>query len=364
MVLGHTADDQAETLLMRLIRGAGPAGLRGIPPIRDGAIIRPLLAVTRDEILKTLKAADITYVEDRSNRSSAYTRNRIRNRLLPALSAYNPKVKEALCREAVLLRDENDFVAEAARAARNTLRIDRRGDRVMFFVGELHALHPAILRRILWTEIGCLLFNDEAVGFHHIETVRELLYRKGGGTSTLPRAIRAEKRGPFLIVHRTGRECDQNSQAAARQEIRLDIALYPATRVIPLPAWKRRLRVTASGRKPAVLSPCIAAFDFDKLIFPLSVRSRRPGDRFAPSGMGGRSKKLQDYFVDAKIPRAERDSIPLLTSPEGIAWVIGCRVDERFRATETTVRVLTVESEQLKAGQSDQEWKEGFTASR
>lgn len=348
IALGHTADDQAETFLMRLIRGAGSQGLGAIPRMRDGMIMRPLLAISRKQILDELSRERIPFIEDPSNHQEVYFRNRVRHRLLPLLEEYNPKMKETLFREADLLREENDFLTRHTEELIPHLGIEKKGARVSFDLERLRSLHPALQRRIVRWGLDQLHPGLKGIGFHHIETVllKALPGRTGKGFP-LPHRLWVEKGDTKLFLRRSASK-EEQAEASLRRSYP-EVVLSPSPNPIDLPEWGLRLTVSlrrGQERLPA-FSTCVASFDFDRILNPLTLRGWRPGDSFVPTGMGGKHKKLQDLFVDAKIPKSQRASIPVLSCPEGILWVIGLRIDDRFRATGKTKEVLIVEAHAL-----------------
>jgi len=359
IALGHTADDQAETFLMRILRGAGVEGLGGIPERREGGIIRPLLRGTRKEILGLLSQEKIPYIEDPSNRKPVYQRNRIRHALLPILEQYNPKIKEAFCREAMLLRDENDFVHQAMQALLPGIEIETDGPGLSFNIEKLQALHPALQRRALRWGIEKLLGNGEGIDFESIETLRlDVMPAFGERTHLFPRGLKAKKQGSRLHIGQEQRSRVRRPKRRPSQEALGGRALEKQERIlyeigasysdnlfgtwIDLPEWGLQMKISSNFSPSVALSPCIASFDFDKLRFPLFLRNWQAGDRFAPLGMRGQRKKLQDFFVDAKIPQSKRRLQAVLACPQGILWVVGLRADERFRVTHSTLRILTL----------------------
>ncbi|MFQ5949467.1 MAG: tRNA lysidine(34) synthetase TilS [Nitrospiria bacterium] len=356
IALGHTADDQAETFLMRLLRGAGMRGLKGIPKMREGSIIRPLLEIRRNEILEELSRGKIPYIEDPSNRQPVYLRNRIRHALLPLLEQYNPNVKEAFCREAELLREEDDFIEQYLSEILSGLVIERDRRRVVFDISALQSLHPALQRRALRWGVDQIHPGLRGIGFYHIETIlTRITPGPTGHTYTLPHNMIVEKRYSRLLLKRArapdkkGGVPHSNGRSEinhAQTEVPLpQMRSQPVKAVVVLHDWGLRMKISLHQGPFLSFSPCVASFDFDKIILPLSIRRWRPGDRFIPRGMKGRRKKLQDFFVDTKIEKSERNRRPLLICSKGILWVIGLRMDERFQATNQTKRTLIVEVE-------------------
>jgi len=357
---GHTADDQAETFLMRMIRGSGTRGLSGIPALRahreDGfsrgaRIVRPLLHLSREEILQTLAACGLGFVEDPSNRKTDYFRNKVRHQLLPRLEVYNPRIKSALCREAALLNDENDFLEAAASSALSSLEMEIRQDELSYDIQKLARLHPAIRRRVFLRGLEHLhegLEEAKEVGFRHIEILQGLLDQAPGSVLNLPGGLLARRSAQRLFLAHDRPQGRSSAEVRPAVEVLKEAGSCSFPKNLFLPDWGLSLRLTLlniralGDESPGVTSPCLAFFDFDKLSFPLSVRAWQKGDRFAPLGMGGHHKKLQDYFVDIKLPRQQRAKLPLLVSPEGILWIVGQRTDEYFRLTPETCLVLKV----------------------
>ena len=333
----HTADDQAETFLMRLLRGAGRRGLAGIPPMRDGNILRPMLHLHRPEIVEELRREQIDWVEDPSNQTSVYLRNRIRHDLLPQLEKENPNIRTALCRLSNLLRDEDDWMAQET--ARQMLRMATcTADRVIFDAAQLDALHPAMQRRALrWGMAKLTPSAEEGVAFGQIEALREMLSGSTDAMRHLPFGIEAARGVGTFVLQRRKRPA--SSEPA-------EVIFDPRDGVIDLPTWRMRLICTyLDPPAPPPKTPetrMRAIFDADKMASPLTLRGWRNGDRFIPAGMTGH-KKLHDFFIDEKIPHEARRSIPLLTACGDIVWIVGHRQDARYQATPKTPRLLVID---------------------
>ncbi|MEO2055591.1 MAG: tRNA lysidine(34) synthetase TilS [Nitrospira sp.] len=362
IALGHTADDQAETFLMRLLRGTGMRGLKGIPEMREARgegleetrIIRPLLGITREEILRELNKEKISYVEDSSNLQSVYLRNQIRHALFPVLEQYNPRVKEAFCREADLLREEDDFIEHALRETVSRV-VKTNESSVIIDLKPFQALHLALQRRVLRWGIERLHPGLRGIGFHHIETImKRVVPGQTGKYFFLPHSVRVKKEYSHLHLERmtfpvARREKSKKRFKGSRGLLLRKEAALPEVlscgdkTTLELADWGLRVQVSVYRGAHHLFSSCIASFDFDKLCYPLSIRGWKPGDRFIPKGMKGHHKKLQDFFVDIKIGRSERDRRPLLVCANGILWVIGLRTDERFQPSDQTKRTLVVE---------------------
>lgn len=329
---GHTASDQAETVLMRLLRGAGGSGLSGIPPVR-GRVIRPLLGITRDHVTAYLKTAGLAFVNDPSNEKPLYLRNRIRSELIPVLRNFNPRIVERLAREAAVLRDEDDALRAAVDESAKTVCVCEE-NRVSLARDGFNALLPALRRRILKRALDLAGLDaaqfsstriDEALSFMaHAQTGRSLDLAPGAGL--------AREYGRFLIT-----------AAAAAAFPERGIAV-PGLTALPgsgmeLEAWEA---TDGQGAPEGKNYRWQAAFDYAKIAAPLIVRSRLPGDRFCPAGMHGKHKKLHDFFIDEKVPRLQRDRIPLICAGTDILWIVGYRTDERFIARDRAKRTLMI----------------------
>ena len=352
---GHTRDDQAETFLLRLVRGAGPRGLAGIhpkvslPAEAPGArrwVIRPLLAIGRDELRDYLASIGQPFREDESNRDVSIPRNRVRHELLPLLrERFSPAIVETLAREAAIARhDEERLDAEAIDLARLIVLPGRTGESVEVEVDALRSLPKALAVRVARLALQ-LLAPDRFVGFDHID---RLLESADGESLSLP-GQHAEHRGGRIRLSRTPFRPFSNSfrvslsipgeAVLAEQGWAVSASLEPD----PELSLANLLRRSASGE--AGRESWVAAA---QLALPLAVRSRRPGDRVKPLGMGGREKKLQDVLVDRKIAREERDSLPLVVDrTDRIVWIVGEAVAEDFRVTEPSRGVIFLKARRL-----------------
>jgi tRNA(Ile)-lysidine synthase len=333
IALGHTADDQAETLLMRFVRGSGPAGLAGIPAVRL-PFIRPLITVSRPTIYSYLQSEHCPWVEDSSNAHTVYLRNRVRLDLLPKLQQYNPQLIRRLSELADMLRAESQVLEQQVDEwAVQTLAWHARS-RVEIHC-RLFGLAPvAIQRRLLRRAIEALTVSPEGVGFRHIESLRQFIASgKQGRRPGLPGEIGAERRAETVLLWNVFRTPAIPCALALPVPGKVDVVtlnIRLTADVIPKPCdWGR-------------LTPQRALLDLDRTVCPLQVRFRQPGDRFYPLGSPG-SKKLQDFFVDSRIPRRERPYVPLVVSNHEIVWVVGYRIAEPFKLHPETNRVLRLQ---------------------
>ncbi|MFQ5802471.1 MAG: tRNA lysidine(34) synthetase TilS [Candidatus Methylomirabilales bacterium] len=332
IAMGHHRDDQAETVLLHLLRGSGLRGLRGMLPIKEGCVIRPMLAVGREDIEAYAKAHQLSFVEDPTNRDLRYHRNRIRWHLLPLLQReYNPSMTRTLARMAALVADDEGYLEEVAREVFCSL-VDSQERGACMELSALRRLAPAIRRRILERAIRTVA-PEAYVTSAHVEAVERLLRPGGLSAVPLPQNQWAWRSGGLLTVGRRERK----ERSPIHQELRVPGALV-------LAEWGMRIEATILPRSmadPSDTTPDRVYIDWKHVLPPLVVRSWRPGDRFRPWRLKG-SKKLQDLFVDAKIPREERYKIPVVTDQHGILWVPGFRIDERGAIGGTTAAVLVL----------------------
>lgn len=329
---GHTANDQAETFLMRLMRGAGASGLSAIPPAREN-IIRPLIDITREEVLDYLNETGLDFVTDPSNTKPVYTRNRIRMEVLPVLERFNPRIVATLAAEAGQLRDEDEAVEGYCASLADSILVQKENT-VFVKRNDFNTLPPAFRRRLLKRASDLAGVESAALSRIQIdEAIAFMAAARTGRTMGLPHGLNIGREyDRFVISAQTGTEDFSEvimiPGVTAISEIRTVIDTRIADRLLEELedsnyVWQ-------------------AQFNYDKIGPVLTLRSRHPGDWFCPTGMGGKRKKIQDYFVNEKVPRRKRDLVPLLCSGEDILWVVGMRTDERFLANEETKNVLVV----------------------
>ncbi len=358
VALGHHQDDTAETVLMNLLRGAGTIGLRGISPVRAGLcdmgnlqvtplIIRPLTPFTRQEIEAFLASMSLVPRHDSTNTDKRYLRNRIRHELMPLLERnYNPNIKAGLSRTAEVLGAESEYLDTFAREAFEACRLkqrskesEARGTRTTTPVnlvldrGVFLQYHIALQRRILRHSISDMLGQVSDFYFAHCQAILNLITRDApNAVFALPNGLQFRRAYQQLIFERKPVETadfayplvvpGQTFVSALNAEITAYMGDISPGAGIPLP----------DSRFEAV-------FDYDAIDLPLTIRNRREGDRFQPYGLSG-TKKIKDFLIDAKVPRCERDSIPMLVHGDEILWIIGYTTHERFKIHPQTRKCL------------------------
>lgn len=331
----HTMDDQAETVLMRLIRGTGPAGLAGIPPLR-GTIIRPLLAVRRASLAEYLDARGISFRIDSSNADLRQARNRIRGELLPLLCSYNPRIVPALARLANMAREEETAFDEVLSL------FDPAGAETA--VRLLRERPPeAVLRRLVSQQVARETRRFVSPGAGEVGRLTSLLVRGKPGDRTPLAAGDWGVRGYDGLLIRSARGGPVRPLPETPLTVPGETAV-PALGIGIKAETERRETERGEGGKGETERGArthFAVLDADRIEGPLVVRTRRPGDRISPLGMKG-TKKLQDILVDAKVPRDERDRVPIVADGRGIVWVVGLRLDRRAAAVPETRRPMAL----------------------
>ncbi len=344
VAVGHTADDHVETILMHLLRGSGTRGLRGLLPVSRWpssdtglTIIRPLLEMTREETAAYCRRHHLHPRSDASNLSQEPLRNRVRHRLLPELRKYNPQVIEALRRTARIAADDLDFIdSEAARRWGEVAHRD--GDAVVIDKSTFLALPFALKRHLLRNSIDTLLGNLKDIEAGHIEDVMAALDKPAGRTIGLPGGL------SFTIEYDRYVLSPDSSSLCPFPILQSESALnIPGLTRVPDWDIDAILLTPSEAMNPGEKADDFTAFfDYGVTGDNLTVRRRRPGDRFQPLGMG-QPKKLNQFMIDARIPRGWRQRIPVVVSPGQIVWVVGWRIDERVKVRPDTKIVLRLD---------------------
>ncbi|NIQ39298.1 MAG: tRNA lysidine(34) synthetase TilS [Proteobacteria bacterium] len=337
VALGQTADDQAETILMRFLRGAGLMGLKGIPPVRDGLIIHPLVEVTRKEIESYLDAEGLPHVEDSSNLKDLYLRNRIRRHLIPRLEEYNPNLKTGLVRMGQVLYHEDQFLNEKAQEIWDKI-VRQDDDAVSLDLNEFRKINPALEFRLLRKSVESVsAVSAKRLSTTHILSLVDMaLGPKPNAIVRLPGGVTAKRvYDRFEIGKKTARPLGN-----------FDLALFfPG--VTPIKELGKKLVISFENQWDwNDTSPYRVVMDRDRLKSPYRVRNTLHGDRFRPLGMTGR-KKVKDCFIDWKIPLEERPRVPLVVSGDEIVWVVGYRISEKVRITPRTKGAVRMEIQTL-----------------
>ena len=335
IAVGHSRDDQAETFLLRLLRGAGPRGLAGIRP-KAGRVVRPLIETSRSDLREYAAARGLAFREDDTNADVAIPRNRVRHQLLPLLRGYSPAVAEVLAREADIAREDEDFLSQCAiELASSVVLVTKRGFELS--LDRVRALHPALATRVVREALNRAA-PGQFFGRDHTLSVLALAGARPGAAVSVPGATARREGGRLVLSAGAAPEPFSNS-------FRFPLSI-PGR--VALPGWTVSAHACPDGMTAPRFSAAAVSVAAGGLKLPLAVRSRRPGDKFRPLGMGGRGRKLQDFLVDRKVARNERDTLPLVVdSDDRIVWVVGQSVAEDFRVTGPLQGVILLKARRL-----------------
>ena len=323
----HHGNDSAETILHNLFRGTGLTGLSGIAPVR-GRIIRPVLWAGREDIVDWLRSCKIEYVEDSTNRENDYTRNKIRNELMPVItSSVNGQAVRNILRVGERIREADEYLEKTAR---NWIVLHGADGQAGFSVPEL-LKEDRIIRsyvvRALIRSMGCSLKDITAV---HIDSVLDLMEKGTGKEVDLPYGLKAENVYGRIKFSRRGDKPEIRDESAGERDKRgnavprLDIRVFPFQNQAEIPK-----------------NQYTKWFDYDKIKDTLSVRNRRTGD-YITLASGGR-KTVKSFMIDEKIPREKRSEILLLAEGSHVLWIVGYRISEYYKVTEQTKNILQVQ---------------------
>lgn len=335
LALGHTADDQAEEVLMRLCRGTGPAGMKGMRPATPEGFVRPLLWAGRQDIVRYLTEENMPFREDASNQEGFCQRNRLRREVLPLLEEiFHPGVRRTLWRHAEVAAQEESYWDRQIDNVWARVVRSQHEDTVVLDAQEMVSLHEALSVRVFRRALEDLGLPVGIFAVHLKSLERLLRGFPSGRQVVLPRGLRAVRESGRIVLTRRPEE--------PLPRVRRTIA---APGCFGVPALRGKIRIERKdfpGGTPSPRDPGTAVVDAEKVLWPLAVRTFEPGDRFYPLGGPG-SKKLQDFFTDAKVPRSVRGRVPLICDREKICWVVGYRLDDRVKVTDQTRTVLEIQ---------------------
>ncbi|MEE9295547.1 MAG: tRNA lysidine(34) synthetase TilS [Phycisphaerae bacterium] len=352
VAVAHHADDDAETILHRVLRGTGIRGLAGIPvrrrisPFSDVEIVRPFLRYTKRRILEFLADRGIPSREDRSNASVEPMRNRIRNVVLPQIEKHiNPQVRDALLRLGEQAKWVDQYLGETAQRTFETLIISRNDQQLILNAASLARKNRIIQTELIRRSIASFETGQQDIGFSNLKAVLDLVADPGSGKQVqLPGGMSVTKLYDRLVFSLPTDE--------PRESITSEIAVHvPGTTHLPV------RRIVIECRIGDISQPEIAQWrkqqheneewvDFELVRLPLIVRSRRSGDRFWPLGAPG-SKKLSEFLIDAKVDPIERERVPVLCDQLGPIWIVGHRLDERVKLTLQTRKALRMRAHRI-----------------
>ncbi len=356
IAIGHQADDQAETFLMRLLRGAGGVGLSGIPPKR-GKIIRPLIEIKREEIEKFLKEKRQSYRTDSSNLLPNYFRNKIRLLLLPQIKKnFSPRIVDILIRTSDIISLQQQYIEKKCEeilrlicktkkmvrlpsAPLRTSRLPQK-DKIVLDLKKFINYDISLKREMIRLCVKELNRDSTDLSFDSIERALDLIQRKKSGRKVkLTGNMWAEVSGENLAIY-----IEKKKQHAYPIKGCIRISL-PGEKYLRNLGMRIKSEIFSRSSLPEEIKSKgeeVAFLDWEKLKEPFSLRSRRPKDKFRPLGMQG-TKSVADFLIDRKVPRYERDEVMLLTTRGKIAWIVGHRISDEFKVTDKTKKVLKIE---------------------
>jgi tRNA(Ile)-lysidine synthase len=330
IAIGHTADDQLETLIQRIARGTGLKGLTLIPPAR-GKIIRPLIEIERGEILEFLKRRNIPYITDRSNYDVTYTRNLVRYKIIPNIRSSFPDFVQRVVRMRRVLEGDEFVIEGMINKIFDNLSKRGKNFQIILDLSKFLCYNNSIRKRIVRKGIEIVKGDLNGISASHIDYILVFIsFSKSGQSIDIP-GIRIRREYGNVFIER------RLSKSEERVEVDLPVpgerdidSFHFTTQVV----GERNLTIKASKKR--------VFFDLSKIQPPLTIRTRREGDRFQPFGFPY-EKKLKDILINDKIPREERQRILLVVDKKGILWICGHRRAEGGRINDSTKRVLVIE---------------------
>lgn len=335
VAIAHNSNDQAETVLMRIMRGTGLEGLVGIKAVRDKVFVRPIIDISRKEIEEYCKENNLNPRIDKSNLETIYTRNKVRLELIPYIEKnFNPHIIETLNKFSSSMKDDSEYITKISIEKYN-IYCKNREDKVIIDKSAFKE-HISILSRIIrmaLKEIKGNLYNLEK---KHIEEVIYIQKGNTGRTIMLPEGIRVLNNYGNISLYS---EQHKSTKDIHQREYILKVDSENKLNEIGLSIHLKV--INAQSIEELNKKNSIKYFDYDKIIGKIKLRYRKIGDKFMPFGMKG-SKKLKDLFIDLKIPKDERDDIPLILFGEEIAWIVGYRISEKFKIDKNTKNILQI----------------------
>lgn len=323
---GHTLNDNAETMIFNFIRGSGVSGLRGIPVKRDN-IIRPLLGLTKEEILDFLKKENIPYRIDTTNFEEDYTRNFIRNKIIPLLMELNPSLFETLSISADLLRLLEKYI-EVEEAKFDKIFVSKKAEKLLRIKIEDNVDYKNYLMMDLIRKKINSIFNIQ-IGYEKSKEITNLIKQEKGTTIQINEKILALRESHSILIFVKPEFEEVNFSVTYDSKLQKYYGSYFEFKISSAPAREAKLSN----------NPYVEFFDADKVKHKLILRNWKPGDKFVPLGMKY-SKKVSDILTDAKVPSIFRKQILVLCDGPEIIWLVGVRLSEKYKVTKETKKVI------------------------
>ncbi|MDI6687528.1 MAG: tRNA lysidine(34) synthetase TilS [Desulfobacterales bacterium] len=357
IAIGHHSDDNAELVLMYLLRGSGPLGIGGIPPVRsckngNRQIIRPMINVRRSEIINFLESKRLKYVFDKSNNDMRYLRNRVRHQLIPLIKeSYNPRIVETINRLSLIIRSEEKWVENNINSIFKKLTISVLNDKIILSATGINEIDPAAQRRVVRKAIAEVKGDLRRITFSHIDSAVSLLKSSRSIASIdLPDRIRIERDKDILSFSKEKKRLrDVNTKVRYIEQVPFKYIIEKpgsTPESIYIKEINLNLKFSEINIEDLPDIRCagqnIAFFDMADIVFPLVLRPFRRGDYFQPLGMAG-AQKVKKFFINNKIQRLKRLKYPILLSKGKIIWVVGLRIDDSVKIKPLTRIVLKAE---------------------
>jgi tRNA(Ile)-lysidine synthase len=340
IALAHNANDQAETILMRIMRGTGMEGLIGIRPVRDKIYVRPVLNLSRREIEKYCEENSINPRIDKSNLETIYARNKVRLDLIPYMEEnFNKDIIKTLNRLSDIVKVDNDYL-EAISTKQFKKHCEIEEQRVIIY-NSAFTQHEAIVSRIVRSALFAVCNNLCNIEKIHISNIIELQKHETGKVTMLPQNIIVENCYGDIHIHIKGKDYHKTNLANDNEytlNVNSENFIRSLNKVVSIHT------ISNLDFNEVKTDDYIKYFDYDKIQKPLILRYRKDGDKFMPLGMKG-NKKLKDLLMDLKIPKAERNEIPLICFGDDIAWVVGHQISEKFKISKDTKNILQIRIE-------------------
>ena len=334
IALGHHLNDQAETVLLNILRGSGMEGLKGMLPVRDHRYIRPLIDVSKQEILEYLKEKSLKHRDDSSNQSSVFMRNRIRLELLPLLKErFNPQIEHGLVRMARTVNRDHECLGKCVIEIMNSEKIQKSDKNVTFSADYFSQLPEAVRYRLIKKLLEDMIKDGNGIYYSHIESVIELALNGCTGKQIiLPFGLTILKQYDNILI--------KKNKVADKEDYQYSLSI-PGTvdlkeRGIIISAREGRVDEVDFGQKGLIY------IDLEAVKGPLTIRNRRPGDWFVPLGTTGR-QKIKKLFIDRKLPGSVRDNIALLVDEMSVLWIESIHLCDRVKIKNGTKKVLVLD---------------------
>ncbi len=360
VAVGHTADDQVETVLLHLLRGSGLSGLTGMqvrslpnPWSQTIPLIRPILGIWREQILAYLADKPYQPNQDPSNWDTTYLRNRLRHELIPRLEGYNPRVRQNLFQMSAILDKEEQVLQKLTNQAWEKCLLSQGKDYLQFELACILAQPVAIQRRLVQKAFAALRTGLTDIEFQHIEHVLQFLENPSKSSfSQLAGGLNIFFEQNTIFISNLDAALPEKQWPQLRPSTCVNLAIpgelnLNANWFLDLCILDNTPQIHAAALSNQ--DPYLAWIDFDQINFPLSLRCRQPGDRFQPLGLSGKTQKLSDFMINHKMPQRARSGWPLISAQDRIVWVPGFQVAEPVKLTPKTKKVIHLKLERKTA---------------